>query len=157
MNVSLTPELERFITEKVESGLYASNSEVVREGLRLLRRREQVRQERRETWAGQGSRLPSQGRVRTLEELRARRDEIVLIAGRHGAQNVRVFGSVVRGEGGLTSDVDFLVDMEEGRSLMDRARLLVELQELLGSVVDVATEASLRERVRDRALREAIR
>lgn len=87
----------------------------------------------------------------TLDDLRARRDDILMIAARHGAGNVRVFGSVVRGEAGLGSDVDFLVDMETGRSLMDRSRLLVELQELLGCAVDVATESSLRQRVRERA------
>ena len=78
-----------------------------------------------------------------------------MVADRHGARNVRVFGSVARGDAGLDSDVDFLVDMEGGRSLMDRAGLVVELQELLGCVVDVATEPSLRRRIRDRALYEA--
>ncbi len=67
-----------------------------------------------------------------------------------------MFGSVVRGEANQASDVDFLVEMESGRSLMDRARLLVELGDLLGCAVDVATESSLRPRVRERALAEAI-
>ena len=94
-------------------------------------------------------------RAVTLRDLRARRHEILMIAARHGARNVRVFGSVVRGDAGPTSDIDFLVDMESGRSLMDRARLLLEFQELLGCAVDVATESSLRRRVRERALQEA--
>ncbi len=157
MNVSLTPELERYITQKVESGLYTSNSEVVREALRLLRRRERARRRRlagpepREAF----DRARRRGAV-TLEDLRARRDEILMIAARHGACDVRVFGSVVRGDATPTSDVDFLVRMEPGRSLIDRARLLVELRELLGCAVDVATESSLRPRVRERALREAV-
>jgi predicted nucleotidyltransferase len=79
-----------------------------------------------------------------------------MIARRHGAVNVRVFGSVVRDEAGAGSDVDFLVDMEVGLSLLDRAGLLVDLQDALGWEVDVATESSLRGRVRDRVLREAV-
>lgn len=157
MNVSLTSELERFVTQKVQSGLYTSNSEVVREALRLLRRRERVRRRRLAALprAESGDR-PQRRIIVSLDDLRARRDDILMMAARHGAGNVRVFGSVVRGEAGLGSDVDFLVDMETGRSLMDRSRLLVELQELLGCAVDVATESSLRRRVRDRALREAL-
>jgi putative addiction module CopG family antidote len=157
MNVSLTAELERFVTQKVQSGLYTSNSEVVREALRLLRQRERAR--RRQLAALPRSETENRPLRRlsvTLDDLRARRGDILMIAARHGAGNVRVFGSVVRGDAGLGSDVDFLVDMETGRSLMDRSRLLVELQELLGCAVDVATESSLRRRVRERALREAL-
>ncbi len=157
MNVSLSRELERFVTEKVESGLYTSNSEVVREALRLLRRRDRVRLRRLEALEpGPRSGRRRGRRILTLDELRSRRDDISAIAGRQGARNVKVFGSVVRGEAGAASDVDFLVDMEAGRSLLDRARLLVELEELLGCAVDVATESSLRERVRQRVLEEAI-
>lgn len=157
MNVSLGRELERFVTEKVESGLYTSNSEVVREALRLLRRRDRVRRRRLEALEpGPRSGRRRGRRILTLDELRSRRDDISAIAGRHGARHVKVFGSVVRGEAGAASDVDFLVDMEAGRSLLDRARLLVELEELLGCAVDVATESSLRERVRQRVLEEAI-
>lgn len=156
MNVSLSPELERFVIQKVESGLYSSNSEVVREALRLLRRRDRARLRRLEALERPDRRDRTARRlIVTLDDLRARRDDILMIAERHGARNVRVFGSVVRGDAGPKSDVDFLVDMESGRSLMDRARLLVELQELLGCAVDVATEPSLRRRVRERALEEA--
>jgi predicted nucleotidyltransferase/DNA-binding XRE family transcriptional regulator len=98
----------------------------------------------------------SEGRIVRLDELRRRRDEILMIARRHGAVNVRVFGSVVRDEAGAGSDVDFLVDMEVGHSLLDRAGLLVDLRDALGSDVDVATESSLRGRVRDRVLKEAV-
>ena len=155
MNVSLTPELEKYIAEKVESGFYTSNSEVVREALRLLRHRDRIRRRKLGAPTGTGRR-EGKRRVLTLEDLRARRDEILMIAQRHGAGNVRVFGSIVRGEAGPESDVDFLVDMEAGRSALDRAGLLVDLSELLGCGVDVATEASLRQRVRERALEEAL-
>jgi len=92
--------------------------------------------------------------IRTLIE--ERRADILRIAAKYGASNVRIFGSVSRGEEGPDSDVDFLVDMEKGRSLLDRAGLVLELQELLGLEVDVATERSLKERIRDRVLQEAV-
>ena len=88
-----------------------------------------------------------------IEEKRA---DIFRIAARYGASNVRIFGSVSRGEQGPGSDVDFLVDMESGRSLLDRAGLVLELQELLGLEVDVATERSLKDRIRNRVLAEAV-
>ena len=69
---------------------------------------------------------------------------------------MRVFGSVARGEVMPDSDVDFLVDMEPGRSLLDLGGLLMDLQELLGRRVDVVTEQGLRSRVRERVLREAM-
>ena len=78
------------------------------------------------------------------------------IARRHGATNVRVFGSVSRGDARADSDVDFLVDLDEGRSLFDLGGLLIDLQTLLGCRVDVVTEKGLRPRVRERVLREAM-
>ncbi len=87
---------------------------------------------------------------------RENRDEILQIARRHGATNVRVFGSVSRGEARADSDVDFLVDLDEGRSLLDLGGLLMELQKFLGCPVDVVTEKGLRPRIRDRVLREAM-
>jgi len=93
----------------------------------------------------------------TYEEiLQERRDEILRAAERHGARNVRVFGSVARGEADDASDVDFLVDMEPGRSLLDLGGLLMELRTLLGREVDVVTEGGLRPRLRERVLREAV-
>jgi uncharacterized protein len=93
----------------------------------------------------------------TLEELRrTRRDQILRIAPRHGAHNVRVFGSAARGDGSSASDIDFLVDLEPGRTLMDLGGLLMALQELLPSRVDVATERMLRPKVRERALADAV-
>jgi uncharacterized protein len=90
------------------------------------------------------------------ESLQAKREEILSAAARHGASNVRIFGSVARGEAGPESDVDVLVDLEPGRSLLDHAALLLELEELLGCQVDVVTERGLRSRFRERVLREAV-
>jgi uncharacterized protein len=92
----------------------------------------------------------------TFCELKARREAILAIAGRHGAGNVRVFGSVVRGEADAASDVDLLVELEPGRSLFDLGGLLMDLQEYLHCKVDVMTPAMLKPRVRERVLREAM-
>lgn len=89
------------------------------------------------------------------EILKSKREEILQIAARHGAYNVRVFGSVARGDARPDSDVDLLVDLEPGRSLLDLGGLLVDLQELLARNVDVITERGLRERIRERVLKEA--
>ena len=83
------------------------------------------------------------------------RESILQIAKRHGAKNVRIFGSVSRGDASAGSDVDFLVDLEQGRSLFDLGGLLMDLQTLLGCPVDVVTEKGLRPRIRERILREA--
>jgi len=97
------------------------------------------------------------GGVMTLLELRTtKRDEILLIAARRGARNVRVFGSVARGDQDELSDVDFLVDLEPDRSLFDLSGLLIDLEAALHSQVDVVTERGLRPRIRDRVLREAV-
>lgn len=91
-----------------------------------------------------------------VEDVRRHRDEILQIAERRGAHNVRIFGSVARGEADERSDVDFLVELEPGRSLLDLGGLLMDLQQLLGHPVDVVTERGLRERIRERVLEEAI-
>lgn len=90
------------------------------------------------------------------ELLESKREEILRIARAHGARNVRVFGSVARGEAAETSDIDFLVDFEPGTSLLQHGAMIAELEELLGRKVDVAPEKMLKERVRDRILREAV-
>ena len=93
----------------------------------------------------------------TLADLaQTRRDEVVRIAARHGARNVRVFGSVARGEFSPSSDIDLLVDLDPNRTLMDLGGLLMDLQELLQVRVDVATEGMLRPKVRKRALADAV-
>ena len=89
------------------------------------------------------------------EILAGKRDEVLRIAGRHGALNVRVFGSVAEGRADENSDVDFLVDLEPDRSLFDLGGLLMDLQDLLGRQVDVVTEKGLHWYIRDRILREA--
>jgi hypothetical protein len=91
---------------------------------------------------------------RTL--LKEKRDVILAAARRHGVRNIRIFGSVARGEDDSESDIDFLVDMEPGRSILDHASLLIELQQLLGRKVDVVSERGIKNRIRERVLREAI-
>jgi len=87
--------------------------------------------------------------------LKVRRKEILEIAVRNGAVNVRIFGSVARGDDRPESDIDFLVNLESGRSLLDLARLLRELNTLLKRPVDVVTEAGLRPRIKPQVLKEA--
>jgi predicted nucleotidyltransferase len=92
----------------------------------------------------------------TLKTLRSvRREEILRLAQQRGARNLRVFGSVARGEANESSDLDLLVEWEPDRSLLDHAGLVQDLQELLGTKVHVGTEKSLHWYVRDRVLREA--
>lgn len=94
--------------------------------------------------------------MKIIEVLKQKREEILDIAARHGAGNVRLFGSVARGEAVEGSDIDLLVEMEEGRSLLDQAALLLDLQELLGGSVDVVSDRGLKDRIRERVLKEAI-
>lgn len=92
-----------------------------------------------------------------LAELRARRGEIFAAAGRNRASNVRVFGSVARGEAGATSDLDLLIDLDERGSLLDIAGLVVELQDLLACPVNVTRAGGLRRpELRARILTEAL-
>lgn len=84
------------------------------------------------------------------------REEILKIADKHGAYNVRLFGSVARGDATSQSDIDFLVNMKPGRSLMDMGGLLYDLQELLKVEVDVVTENGLKPRIRKTVMEEAV-
>src|SRR5260221_3104403 len=96
-------------------------------------------------------------RAMPLDELlRTKREDILRIAKNYGAYNVRVFGSVARGEADSESDIDLLVNMEPGRSLLDLCGLLIDLEELFGCNVDVVTEKGLPERIRERVLKEAV-
>src|SRR5713226_8715439 len=90
------------------------------------------------------------------ELLQTKREDILRTAAKYGAYNVRVFGSVARGEADEKSDIDLLVDMERGRSLLDLAGLLIELEDLLGCKVDAITEKGLRDCIRERVLKEAV-
>lgn len=93
----------------------------------------------------------------TLEQLRSNsRDQILRLAAECGAGNVRVFGSVARGETDSRSDVDLLVDLEPGRSLLDLARLQRKVEELLAVPVDVVSSRGLRDRVRETVFRDAL-
>ena len=85
-----------------------------------------------------------------------RREEILEIAARHGARNMRLFGSALRGEAREDSDIDLLVEMEPGRSLLDRVALIQDLEDLLGRKVDVVTVKALHWYIRDRVLGEAV-
>ncbi|NMC54319.1 MAG: nucleotidyltransferase family protein [Chloroflexi bacterium] len=85
-----------------------------------------------------------------------KKNQILDIARRYGAYDIRIFGSVARGEATDASDVDFLVKLSPDRSLLDLGGLLMDLRELLGVEVDVVTEKGLRARIREQVLQEAV-
>ena len=91
----------------------------------------------------------------TAAILHEKRDPILEVANRHGARNVRVFGSASRGEDHAGSDIDLLVDLDRDRSLLDLAELVADLRDLLGRPVDVAIEGNLHQRLRPQILRDA--
>lgn len=92
----------------------------------------------------------------TRQDILDRRDEILAIAERYGATDLRLFGSLARGDATEDSDVDLLVRFEPGRSLLDQGGLLMDLRELLGVKVDVVSQGALSGRFAERVLREAI-
>jgi predicted nucleotidyltransferase len=92
----------------------------------------------------------------TLEDLRARREEILEIAERYGVYDIRVFGSLLHGDATPESDVDLLIKMEKGRSLFDLGGFVYDMTELLGRRVDVAEDTTLHWYIRDRVLAEAV-
>jgi len=92
----------------------------------------------------------------SLEDIRKKRDDVLRIAAEHGAREVRVFGSVVRNEAKGDSDIDVLVKLDNDRSLLDHIALKQDLEDLLGSEVDVVTEDGLHPLLRDRILAEAM-
>lgn len=89
------------------------------------------------------------------QEIQSKRDEILSIAARHGAVNLRVFGSVARGDARVDSDLDLLVDVNSARSPFFPGGLLVELERLLKRKVDIVTPNGLHWYIRDQILREA--
>jgi uncharacterized protein len=95
--------------------------------------------------------------VSTLDDLRReKRAEILRLAELHGCRNVRVFGSVATGGNCAASDVDFLVDLDEGRNLFDLGGLLADLKDTLASNVDLVEARCLHPYIRDRVLAEAL-
>lgn len=88
--------------------------------------------------------------------LKEKRDDILRLTAKYGASNVRVLGSVARGDPDDASDTDFLVELESGRSLFDLGGLQAELETTLGCRVDVVTERGLKQRIRGRVLRKAV-
>jgi uncharacterized protein len=92
----------------------------------------------------------------TLDALRARREEILRLAEKYGVHDIRVFGSLVHGDARPESDVDLLVQMAAGRSLLDHVGFMQDLQDLLGRGVDVVEEGALHWYIRDRVLAEAV-
>jgi uncharacterized protein len=92
----------------------------------------------------------------TPETLREKREAILEIARKHGAHDVRVFGSVARGDATEESDLDLVVRFDQGRTLLDQGGLLMELRKLLGMKVDVISEGALTGRFGQVALQEAV-
>lgn len=92
----------------------------------------------------------------TKQDVVARREEILAIARRYGAHDVRIFGSVARGDQREDSDLDFIVRFEPDRSLFDHGALICDLEELLGVNVDVVSERGMRDHLRSYAEKEAI-
>jgi hypothetical protein len=92
----------------------------------------------------------------SMSDIQGRREEILRIAAKHGATNVRVFGSVVHGQAREGSDLDILIHMDDNRSLLDHIALMHDLQDLLGCKVDVVEDEALYCGVKDRILAESV-
>jgi uncharacterized protein len=90
-----------------------------------------------------------------FQEIQYQKKEILVVARQHGIVNVRIFGSVVRGDDHPQSDIDFLVDLQEGHTLFDLGGASVKLQELLGQKVDIVTERGLHWYLREKIIKEA--
>ncbi len=90
------------------------------------------------------------------ELLASKRQEILQIAAKHGATNVRIFGSVARGEARPDSDIDVLVEFEPGRTLLDRIGMIQDLEDLLGRKVDVVAEQALHRYIRQQVIQQAV-
>ena len=91
-----------------------------------------------------------------MSDIHANRDAILRVADRHGASEVRVFGSCARGESAAGSDLDLLVRMAPGRSLLDRIALMHDLEDLLACKVDVVNEKALHPAIRARVMNEVV-
>jgi len=91
----------------------------------------------------------------SFNDIRSRRDEVISLAAKHGAHNVRVFGSVARGDNTPVSDIDFLVVMDKNSSLFDQAELLYDLENMFGCKIDLVDEPLLYSQIRDQILAES--
>ena len=91
------------------------------------------------------------------ELIKKHRNEILEISTRYGAKEIKIFGSALRGEAKRNSDVDLLVELEPGRSLLDIIAIKQDLEDLLGCKVDIVTEAALSPYIRDEVLNQAVR
>jgi predicted nucleotidyltransferase len=93
--------------------------------------------------------------ILTLESIREKRNAIQKITSQYGAHHIRIFGSIANHAGHADSDVDFLIDLDKGRSLLDLGGLQIDLQNLLGCKVDLVTEKGLHWYLKDKILQEA--
>lgn len=94
--------------------------------------------------------------MNAYQKLQNNRDQILRIATQYGAKNVKVFGSVARGEAQLDSDLDLLVKLDPNRSLLDLIAIKQDLEDLLGCQVDVVTETAISPYFREQVLKEAV-
>jgi predicted nucleotidyltransferase len=92
----------------------------------------------------------------TRQDIAERREEILALASRYGAHDLRIFGSVARGDQRDDSDLDIIARFDLGRSLFDQGGLLMDLQDLLGIKVDLISESGMRPRFRDHVMKEAV-
>lgn len=145
MNVSLTPRLEKFIREKVSSGLYNNASEVVREALRLLVERETASTDR----------LPPT--PLTKEKIHKRILSLQKSLRGQGVKSIFLFGSAIRGKNTLSSDIDFFIDIdpEVSFSLLDLAGVKQFLEDNLRCKVDVMTREGLHPRIKESVISES--
>ena len=90
-----------------------------------------------------------------FQEIQQKKKEILLVAQQHGIVNIRIFGSIARGDDNLQSDVDLLVDLEQRRTLFDLGGALIKLQDLLGRKVDIVTERGLHWYLKEKIMKEA--
>ena len=95
--------------------------------------------------------------IKIIDLLQSKREQIIAIAAKHGASNIRVFGSVARGKATNTSDLDLLIDLDPEQSLFSLIALKQELEEILNCQVDLAEPHSLHQLIRDRVLQEAVK
>lgn len=112
--------------------------------------------DREQFWRWAQVKLDTPRRAVTLSEVRAHRDEIMQLGDRFGVRNIRVFGSVARGEATSDSDLDLLVDVDRGHGYVDMAGFALGVEDRLGVFTQVATTKGLKLRIRDRILREAV-